>query len=273
DVVPLEEQDRSRWDRAQIEEGAALLEGVLRDGALGAYALQAAIAAVHARAGRAEDTAWGEIAALYSMLAQVRPSPVVELNRATTGRPAEHGGGLSPARLSIRPAPVRLYYEQRGGISVEFMLLFMERKGAPKGEPGGPAEMKKFAGELASQGKLRRGAPLVAESAGARVRVRDGKAFVSDGPFAESKEIVGGFWIIEAASREEAIEIARRCPHARHGVVEVHLVRWRDTAADPEKGIPFLFAFHTEPGLTDPDGSKMREMIGFGEALKRDGKF
>jgi len=153
------------------------------------------------------------------------------------------------------------------------MLLFMERKGAPKGEPGGPAEMKKFAGELASQGKLRRGAPLVAESAGARVRVRDGKAFVSDGPFAESKEIVGGFWIIEAASREEAIEIARRCPHARHGVVEVHLVRWRDTAADPEKGIPFLFAFHTEPGLTDPDGSKMREMIGFGEALKRDGKF
>ncbi len=82
DVVPLEEQDRSRWDRAQIEEGAALLEGVLRDGALGAYALQAAIAAVHARAERAEDTAWGEIAALYSMLAQVRPSPVVELNRA-----------------------------------------------------------------------------------------------------------------------------------------------------------------------------------------------
>src|SRR5439155_294987 len=113
DVVPLEEQDRSRWDRAQIEEGAALLEGVLRDGALGAYALQAAIAAVHARAGRAEDTAWGEIAALYSMLAQVRPSPVLELNRATTGRPAEHGGGLSPARLSIRPAPVRLYYERR----------------------------------------------------------------------------------------------------------------------------------------------------------------
>jgi len=92
------------------------------------------------------------------------------------------------------------------------MLLFMERKGAPKGEPGGFAEMKKFAGELASQGKLRRGAPLVAESAGARVRVRDGRAFVSDGPFAESKEIVGGFWIIEAASREEAIEIARRCP-------------------------------------------------------------
>ncbi len=156
---------------------------------------------------------------------------------------------------------------------MEFMLLFMERKGAPKGEPGGFAEMKKFAGELASQGKLRRGAPLVAESAGARVRVRDGRAFVSDGPFAESKEIVGGFWIIEAASREEAIEIARRCPHARHGIVEVHLVQWRDAAADPGKGTPFLMVFGIEPGLTDPDGSKMREMINFGEALKREGKF
>jgi hypothetical protein len=156
---------------------------------------------------------------------------------------------------------------------MEFMLLFMERKGAPRGEPGGFAEMKKFAGELASQRKLRRGAPLVAESAGARVRVRDGKALVSDGPFAESKEIVGGFRIIEVASREEAIEIARRCPHARHGVVEVHLVQWRDAVADPGKGTPFLMVFGMEPGLTDPDGSKMREMIGFGEALKREGKF
>ena len=110
---------------------------------------------------------------------------------------------------------------------MEFMLLFMERKGAPTGGPDGFAEMKKFAGELASQGKLRRGAPLPAESAGARVRVRDGKAFVSDGPFAESKEVVGGFWIVDVASRDEAIEIARRCPHARYGIVEVHLVQWR----------------------------------------------
>jgi len=82
DVVPREEQDRRRWDRAKIAEGRALLEGVLDRGTLGPYALQAAIAAVHARAERAEDTAWGEIAALYSLLVQVAPSPVVELNRA-----------------------------------------------------------------------------------------------------------------------------------------------------------------------------------------------
>lgn len=82
EVVPLEEQDRTRWNQEEITEGRALLDGVLRGGTLGPYALQAAIAAVHARAARAADTAWGEIAALYSLLAQVAPSPVVELNRA-----------------------------------------------------------------------------------------------------------------------------------------------------------------------------------------------
>lgn len=156
---------------------------------------------------------------------------------------------------------------------MEFMLLFTERRDAPKGEPSGFAEMKKFAGELASQGKLRRGAPLTDESAGARVRVRGGKVLVSDGPFAESKEVLGGFWIVEVANRGEAIEIARRCPHARSGIVEVHPVQWRDATADPMRGTPFLFAFHMEPGLTDPDGAKMREMIAYGETLKREGKF
>src|SRR6185295_14825267 len=82
DVVPLEEQDRTRWDRAKIAEGEALLDGVLRGGTLGPYALQAAIATVHARAERAQDTAWSEIAALYGLLAEAAPSPVVELNRA-----------------------------------------------------------------------------------------------------------------------------------------------------------------------------------------------
>jgi RNA polymerase sigma-70 factor (ECF subfamily) len=82
DVVPLEEQDRSRWDAAKIAEGQAILASVLRDGTLGPYGLQAAIAAVHARAARAEDTAWGEIAKLYGLLGEIAPSPVVELNRA-----------------------------------------------------------------------------------------------------------------------------------------------------------------------------------------------
>ncbi len=81
-VVSLEEQDRSRWDRAKIAEGEAVLDAVIDDGTLGPYALQAAIAAVHARAARAEDTDWPRIAAFYGLLAQLTPSPVVELNRA-----------------------------------------------------------------------------------------------------------------------------------------------------------------------------------------------
>jgi len=88
EVVSLEEQDRSRWNPAQIGEGLALLEEALR-GAPGAYALQAAIAAVHARAARAEETAWPEIAALYASLARVAPSPIVELNRAIAVAMAE----------------------------------------------------------------------------------------------------------------------------------------------------------------------------------------
>ncbi len=97
EIVPLEEQDRARWDRKKIDEGAALLDEIVRGGALGAYALQAAIAAVHARAARPEDTAWREIATLYGLLARVTPSPVIELNRAIAvamAEGAERGLGL-----------------------------------------------------------------------------------------------------------------------------------------------------------------------------------
>jgi RNA polymerase sigma-70 factor (ECF subfamily) len=80
--VRLEEQDRRSWDKAQIAEGAALIEGALRAGPAGPYALQAAIAALHARAPRAADTDWPQIAALYGLLYQLQPTPVVELNRA-----------------------------------------------------------------------------------------------------------------------------------------------------------------------------------------------
>ena len=84
EIVLLEEQDRTRWDRAQIDEGAALVEASLRDGGRppGAYALQAAIAAIHAQAPTAAETDWTQIAALYGVLARVHSTPVVELNRA-----------------------------------------------------------------------------------------------------------------------------------------------------------------------------------------------
>ena len=81
--VLLMEQDRGRWDRLLIGRGLAALDRAARlGGALGPYALQAAIAACHARARTAAETDWGRIAALYDALAQIAPSPVVELNRA-----------------------------------------------------------------------------------------------------------------------------------------------------------------------------------------------
>jgi RNA polymerase sigma-70 factor (ECF subfamily) len=80
----LEDQDRSRWDRRAIHEGVGLVRRALRTAAPdpGPYALQAAIAAIHAESATSEATDWPQIAALYGVLARVQPSPVVELNRA-----------------------------------------------------------------------------------------------------------------------------------------------------------------------------------------------
>ncbi|HEY5447283.1 MAG TPA: RNA polymerase sigma factor [Polyangia bacterium] len=89
EVVLLEDQDRSRWDRGAIQEGLTLVEAALRAGPPGAYALQAAIAGVHARAARAEETDWREIAALYGLLRVANPSGVVALNHAAAVAMAE----------------------------------------------------------------------------------------------------------------------------------------------------------------------------------------
>ncbi len=80
--VLLLDQDRARWDRLLVDRGLAALGRAERLGALGPYALQAAIAACHARAREADETEWVRIAALYDALAQLAPSPVVQLNRA-----------------------------------------------------------------------------------------------------------------------------------------------------------------------------------------------
>ncbi len=80
--VLLEDQDRSLWDRGEIEEGVALLERALARSRPGPYQTQAAIAALHAQAARPGDTDWAQIAALYGELGAMAPSPVVELNRA-----------------------------------------------------------------------------------------------------------------------------------------------------------------------------------------------
>ena len=82
DVILLEDQDRSLWNRDQIAEGSRLVRQALSSGRGGPYAIQAAIAAVHAEAAVAADTDWDEIVGLYGLLMEMTPSPVVELNRA-----------------------------------------------------------------------------------------------------------------------------------------------------------------------------------------------
>ncbi|HMI70564.1 MAG TPA: RNA polymerase sigma factor [Solirubrobacteraceae bacterium] len=89
DLVTLDEQDRSRWDASEIEEGLGVLDAALRHDSAGYYQLQAAIAACHATAETAADTDWSHIAVLYGRLAEVAPSPVVDLNRAVAVAMAE----------------------------------------------------------------------------------------------------------------------------------------------------------------------------------------
>jgi RNA polymerase sigma factor (sigma-70 family) len=82
DLVPLDEQDRTRWNRGLIDEGTMLVKASLGSPALGPYQLQAAIAATHADAAAAEETNWPQVHALYLILERIAPNPIVTLNRA-----------------------------------------------------------------------------------------------------------------------------------------------------------------------------------------------
>ena len=110
DIVPLDVQDRARWDRARIERAAARLDDAVARGRPGPYQLQAAIAACHAVAADADDTDWAQIALLYGRLRQFVPSPVVELNRAVAVAMADGPAAGLPIIESLvgRRCPPRL---------------------------------------------------------------------------------------------------------------------------------------------------------------------
>lgn len=96
ELVTLEHQDRSLWDRQKIEEGCALVETALKRGRVGTYQIQAAISALHTQAPTPEQTDWAQIAALYALLMRLQPTPVVELNRAVAiGMAAGPAAGLA----------------------------------------------------------------------------------------------------------------------------------------------------------------------------------
>lgn len=118
EIVLLEDQDRGLWSGKLIEEGLALVDKALRHRKPGPYQVQAAIAALHARAARAEDTDWQEIDLLYSLLERMQPSPVVTLNRAVAVSKVR---GPEEALAMIEPLADRLsgyfhFFGLKGGL-------------------------------------------------------------------------------------------------------------------------------------------------------------
>jgi hypothetical protein len=106
------------------------------------------------------------------------------------------------------------------------MLLILEPHGqrAMRTEPEGRAayqRMLDYSASLKARGVLRASQSLKTDTEGTRVRVRDGKATMIDGPFSESKEMIGGYFILDCATREEAVAIAREVPAAEWATVEV----------------------------------------------------
>jgi RNA polymerase sigma-70 factor, ECF subfamily len=102
ELVLLAEQDRTRWNRAQIDEGCALVKSVFQGGPIGPYAIEAAIAALHASAPCAEETDWRQINALYGRLFALHRSPVVALNRAAALSMAEGPEAALPLVDALR---------------------------------------------------------------------------------------------------------------------------------------------------------------------------
>lgn len=118
ELTLLADQDRTRWDRRELDEGCALVEAALRRGSPGPYALEAAIAAVHAEARRAEDTDWRQIAGLYDRLHALHPSPVVALNRAVAVSMADGPAAALPLvdELQDRLADYHLWHATRADL-------------------------------------------------------------------------------------------------------------------------------------------------------------
>ena len=123
ELVPLHEQDRTRWDRAQITEGLRLLTATMSTGLTGNYQLQAAVAGLHAQAARVQDTDWTRILVLYTMIERANPNPMVTLNRAVATAMV-HGpaAGLAvadtvaePLARSHRLAAVRGHLHEMAG--------------------------------------------------------------------------------------------------------------------------------------------------------------
>jgi hypothetical protein len=104
------------------------------------------------------------------------------------------------------------------------LLIHSDEQGTAQGSPEILAEYGKFSADVAERGIMRGGARLRPTSAATTVRVRDGKTMLTDGPFAETKEQLGGFYILDCKDLDEALQFAARIPNARDGSIEVRPV-------------------------------------------------
>ncbi len=130
EVIPLAQQDRALWDRQQITEGVALLSATLPKGSVGPYQLQAAIAAVHDEAARAEDTDWPQILALYDLLKRMSDNPMVALNHAIAAAMV-HGATRGLELLDALKADARLADHHRlDAVRAHLLELAGDRKSA-----------------------------------------------------------------------------------------------------------------------------------------------
>ena len=304
DLVLLDDQDRSLWNRDQIAEGLALVERALRSRRFGPYTLQAAISAVHAEAPDAAATDWAQIVALYDVLARVEPSPVVELNRAAAvamrdgpaaglalidailergdlvdyylahsaraelcrrlGRTAEarasyeqgarpHPAGAGAAvpapaagravgrcrcfdRLSVRPDVDSATPRATSGYgrsnhpspedAMKYICLgYLDEKQwetVPASEQTALMdECFAYDDVLREGGHFAGGEALQSPRNATTLRWKDGKVSITDGPYAETKEQLGGILILEATDLNHAIQLMSKHPGVRVGPFEI----------------------------------------------------
>jgi hypothetical protein len=137
---------------------------------------------------------------------------------------------------------------------MRFMMLMMP-KGYEKAEPGAMPDAKAVAAMMKYNESLQKAGVLLAldglhpPSMGARVTFSGGKPKVTDGPFAEAKEVVGGYWMIQVKSKEEAIEWAKRCPGSDNEVIELRQVQeFADFPADVQKAAAGFPEMQAQPG-------------------------
>jgi predicted RNA polymerase sigma factor len=130
ELIPLAQQDRALWDRQQIAEGVALVSATLPKGSVGPYQLQAAIAAVHDEAARADETDWRQILALYDLLRRMSDNPMVTLNHAIAAAMV-HGATKGLKLLDSLQADARVADHHRlDAVRAHLLELAGDRKGA-----------------------------------------------------------------------------------------------------------------------------------------------